>query len=232
MVNKYSNTLILSLIVSIFIGGCGSSSDRNPTEQPTLKPPVNLEQAKALARKEANVHPKIDFKVKHVTDSELSHLHFEGYYFLYVWGPMGHTQSSSFAIAPDGSAFKLPEEFNSLAKHADLYLNTPEEALGILEFYLNFHSVWPGTDYQKIIGRLLDIPGIDNQDEETETSLPNVSPLKIFNNTTGWAVDFYTWRAINGVLFKWEVTISRDGTFQTERISRIDEKVGNFLSIE
>lgn len=231
MMNKYVKSTVFCLLLFSFLQGCGSSGDNNLSNQPAL-PPSNIEEAKSIAKNHASVHSAVDFRVEHVTDSELSHPFFEGYYFLYIWGPMGHTQSSSFAVAPDGSSYLLPNDYNSLAKHADISLTTQEQAESLLNFYLNFHTVWPGTDAVKMINDSSEIPGLESESANLESSLQAIHPLTLTETSTGWAVNFFTWRAVNGVLSEWNSSVSRNGSIESETVTTLDSRIGNYLSIE
>lgn len=221
----------LFLTTILLSWGCGSSSDNNFSNQPLI-PPSNIDEAKLIAKNRASVHPDIDFSVEHVSDSQLSYPLFEGSYFLYLWGAMGHTQSTSFVVAPNGSAFKLPQEFNAFIKNEDVLLNSSEKAIDLLNFYLNFQTVWPGTDYFLVVEDMADVPGYEGTIDQPKLHTTSISQISHDNGSSGWEINFFTWKAINGILSEWQVTILNNGILTVKSRIKLDDRVGSYLTIE
>lgn len=223
---RWLTALCLALGLTGF-AACGSLA---PNEGPMT--PVDLETAKQQALEVARVHPKVDFPPERASWSGLQHPYFEEYYFVYVWGPLGHSQNSPFAVSQQGSVFKLPEEFNQLTRDRGLNLLALEHAQSLLEFYLEFEILWPGYDSHIVLSDIMDIPDIEEQEEIIEQFGSVVKPMEISSHQEGWAFDFFTWRYVNGVLFQWEVRVNRVGEVDVERRETLATRVGDYILIQ
>lgn len=232
-----SLTGILALLSVLMLGiyllfGAGLSDSMESFLSTGQAVPVDLGEAKELAKSKGNSHAGFDFNVVNVTESGLEQPFFEGVYFLYVWGELGHSESAPVAVNIEGEAFLLPEEFNDLANVSTIHLASAEDALNFLSFYLQFWITWPGADRHIIIEEIRDIPGFSDQNESLSQLQSVVNPVDITDVNNGWNIDFYSWRAISGIVFHWEMKIFHDGKVNILQKQIIGEKTGDYLTIE
>lgn len=188
--------------------------------------PIDIETAKAVALKAAKKHPSIDFRPNHVSIASISHPYFIDYYFFYVWGPLAHSYNALFAVGRDGSVFMLPDEFSRMAKDSGLLLTNTEEAQSLVELYLSFNLLIP-DDSHVILADILDIPGIDSQKEIINQYRSVIRPMKITHEKEGWTFDFFSWRTFAGVLYHWNISITRFGEIRAKE-AVIDRRIGDF----
>ena len=109
-------------------------------------------------------------------------------------------------------------------------LHQSKEAKALLDFYLTLDIVWPGFDSHIILEEISDIPGFD--EDHISEYLNNVTPLKILTQPDGWKFDFFTWRAVGGVLFQWEVFISEIGELEVRSRKQLEIGIGDLIWLE
>jgi hypothetical protein len=194
--------------------------------------PIDLETAKALALEAAKTRPDIDFPPDDVSAANLEHPYFQDYHFVYVWGLWHHDINSPFSVSPEGDVFKLPEEFNQLVHHRGLALANLEDAQTLLDFYLEFQIVWPGFDRHHILQEIMDIPGIEEDEDVMERYRSTVIPADISSQESGWTFEFFTWRIVGGALFRWKVHVSHSGEIEVENKEQLETEIGDYIVIE
>jgi hypothetical protein len=219
--------IILCIVSFSVLVACSFSENRQPHSP---QEPVDLEASMELVRKAAKKHPEIDFTPEKVTPAESIHppTNFSDVHFVYVRSELGHTENSPFAVTPDGSVFKFPEEFHLLLEKKDIVFDDQKEVVEIVEFYLQFDIKIPGQDKHVILEAIEDIPGIENNLIGELEGM--IQPMKV-HKETDWIVQFFTWQAVGGVIFHWEVQV-KDSDFTIINKEQLETNIGEYIMIE
>lgn len=192
---------------------------------------ISLEKAKELAMwyaRRSKEFRRVAGEPASATEAaNLKHPYFRSYYFIYVWGPFGHADNRPFAVSQQGDVFLLPDEFNDLVKDVKLELTSPQQVQSLIDFYLKLNIVMPRADKYIILKDVTDIPGIKKQPDIIEQYREVVQPIDISENEQGWGVEFFTWRAAGGVLFRWELDVRRTGQIQVIRRDLLEKDIGD-----
>ncbi len=233
---KYSLLISLFLLASSLIFFLFYNKESSQMDKP------DLETAKIMALQSAEKHVLITFTpysateagfgTAHVPQEHFLHDDFKDYHFVYVWSQLAHTENSPFAISPDGSVYKLPEEFNQLILNRNLQLNSKAEGLELIKFYLVFTALIPGTDRQIILNEIYDIPGINQQEDENINLVDLISKPNIEDNENAWEYSFFTWRAVGGKIFQWQIKLSKNGTIFDLEKRELANMAGDYITIE
>lgn len=192
---------------------------------------VDAETAESLATEYAAESGEIDFEPESVSSARIDNDHFPDTHFLYVWGPLGHSQNVLVAVTDTGLVFGLPAEFNDFVATQNINLDDEADVLKYLEFYLQFYIALPGSDRQQIIEHVLDIPGVESG-ESTASLTSRIQPLEITSAGAVWELDFYSWRPINGAVFHWQLMVADDGSVEIQHMNTIAEDIGDSLRVE
>ncbi|WP_327607419.1 hypothetical protein [Virgibacillus tibetensis] len=222
--------IILCIVSFSVLVACSLLEFRQPHSP---QEPVDLEASMELVLKAAKKHPEIDFTPENVTlaGSIRPPTILSDVQFMYVRSELGHTENSPFAVTPDGSVFKLPEEFHLLLRKKELIFNDHTEVEEIVEFYLQFDIKMPSQDKHIILNAIVDIPGIEKNLNLLEELKEIIHTMKVHKKDTEWIVEFFTWQAVGGVVFHWEVQV-KDGDFTIIKKDQLETNVGEYIMIE
>jgi hypothetical protein len=159
-----------------------------------------------------------------------------------VWSELGHTENSLYAVAPDGSVYKLPADFNLLVRDEGLVLEDARDVLEMLNFYLGFHTDMPGTDRLIVLDSVADVPTSDTawEDRSVDVTAKRLephrgsvkSPVAEPAGDGGWIVRLHTWRRITGNLQRCQIHITDAGEVDVIEIETLEESLGDFVTIE
>ncbi len=228
--------IIIGLI--ILVGGFYFLKDSKPRVGHGEE--VTLEKAKELALWKANRSNNPPWEAMHISVASFENTFFTDYYFLYVWGEMGHTDNRPVAVNQEGDIFILPADFEKLIKGIDIDLKEKKRVKDLIELYLKLEQPMPGLPYL-IIDNLSDIPvihddiGGDDDEEKQETLKELAVTIKPFNLSLeegdSLVADFYTWHRSGGVLEKWNIRITSEKEFIVNR-KVLGEKIGDYAYIE
>ena len=139
-------------------------------------------------------------------------------------------QNVLFAVGRDGAAFMLPNEFNRMAKDRELLLTNKEEAKTLVELYLDFNLLIP-DDRHIILSDIQDIPGIGSQEEIINQYSSMIRSMEITQEQEGWTFDFFSWRTFGGVLYRWNISITRFGEIGAKEVI-VAREIGDFKLME
>jgi hypothetical protein len=132
------------------------------------------------------------------------------------------------AVAGDGQVWEMPGEFNAVIATERLTISEQEQALAIIELYLQLIR----QEQVLLLRGAADIPFEDGYWTDPQQFEDTVYPPKIVEVDEGYRLDFYSWSELGGLLERWHCVVTHRGEVIIDETTPIANLVGDAVVVQ